>query len=328
MAVCAQGRHKSSRNLRETSAAMSHAEDPRATVCILNAQAGSESARKTHAQLGQLFAAAGANVTIVMAEDGDMLRAAAQKAVRQHCDLVIAAGGDGTVSTVASVLTGTDCVLGVLPLGTLNHFAKDLKIPLALDAAVATLFSGRALAIDVGEVNGKRFVNNSSLGLYPTIVRRREGLQAQGSAKWTAFAQACIYALLRYARLTVTLDVKGGETVREDTPFVFIGNNHYAFSGLRIGARDRLDEGRLWIYRAPRATRAGLLRLALQALLGRPGDSALVQAAAEEFRIVTRRKRIHVAADGEVTTLATPLHYRILPRALRVMVPAADEPAA
>jgi diacylglycerol kinase family enzyme len=297
-------------------------------VCILNAHAGSDGARQAQARLSELFAATGASVTIVMAEGGDALRAPAQQAVVQRCRLVIAAGGDGTVSTVASALTGTDIVLGVLPLGTLNHFAKDLKIPLALEAAVATLFSGRVQAVDVGEVNGRRFVNNSSLGLYPAIVRRREGLQAQGSGKWTAFAQASAYALLRYARLTVTLDVKDGETVREETPFVFIGNNRYEFSGLRIGERSRLDEGQLWIYRAPRATRVGLLRLALLALLGRTGDSDLVQSSAEEFRIVTRRKRIHVATDGEVTTLATPLNYRILPRALRVMVPAADQPAA
>jgi diacylglycerol kinase family enzyme len=295
-------------------------------VCILNAHAGSDGARKAQAQLSELFAATGASVTIVLAEGGDALSAAAQQAVARRCRMVIAAGGDGTVNTVASAVTGTGIVLGVLPLGTLNHFAKDLKIPLALDAAVATLFSGRVVGVDVGEVNGRRFVNNSSLGLYPTIVRRREGLQAQGSGKWTAFAQASAYALLRYARLTVTLDVKDGETVREETPFVFIGNNRYEFSGLRIGERSRLDEGQLWIYRAPRATRVGLLRLALQALIGRPGQNDLVQVAAAEFRIVTRRKRIHVATDGEVTTLATPLHYRILPRALCVMVPVADGP--
>ncbi|MEJ0028360.1 MAG: diacylglycerol kinase family protein [Rhizomicrobium sp.] len=297
-------------------------------VCILNAHAGSDGAGKVRAQLSELFAATGMPVTIVMAESGDALAVAARQAVAQRCRLVVAAGGDGTVSTVASALAATGIVLGVLPLGTLNHFAKDLKIPLALEAAVATLFAGRVTAVDIGEVNGRRFVNNSSIGLYPTVVRRREGLQAQGSRKWTAFVQAAAYAVLRYARLTVTLDVKGGETVREDTPFVFVGNNRYERSGLRVGERSRLDEGRLWIYRAPRATRAGLLRLALRALLGRPADGDLLQIEAAEFRIVTRRKRIPVATDGEVAILATPLHYRILPHALCVMVPAADQPAA
>ncbi len=297
-------------------------------VCILNAQAGSDGARKAHARLSELFSATGTSVSIVVSEGGEALAATARQAVERRCRLVVAAGGDGTVSTVASALAATGIVLGVLPLGTLNHFAKDLGIPLALEAAVATLFAGRAITVDVGEVNGRRFVNNSSLGLYPTIVRRREGLQAQGSGKWTAFVQAAAYALLRYAHLTVTLDVKDGETVREETPFVFIGNNQYECSGLHIGARSRVDEGRLWIYRAPRATRVGLLRLALQALRGRPGNSDLVQISAEEFRIVTHRKRVDVATDGEVTTLTTPLDYRILPGALRVMVPPAGEPAA
>ena len=293
-------------------------------ICILNGKAGAAKTLDAEKTLGALFTQHGAQAKIIVAQGGDEIVALARQALESGCKLVVAGGGDGTVNTVASVLVDMDAVLGVLPLGTLNHFAKDLKIPLALEAAVATLVAGRAMQVDMGEVNGRRFVNNSSLGLYPAIVRQRESLQARGRGKWAAFAQASIHALLRYPRFTISLQVKG-VTVEEETPFVFIGNNRYESSGLRLGERSRMDEGRLWIYLAPRATRLKLLGLALQSLIGRPVESDLRIFDAPECRVARRRKHIHVATDGEVTTLAAPLHYRILPRALRVMVPAADE---
>src|SRR5205085_3689399 len=104
-------------------------------------------------------------------------------------------GGDGTQSAIASRLAGTQLVHGVLPLGTLNHFAKDLGIPLQLDEAVRTLAEGRVLEVDVGEVNGRVFINNSSLGLYPEIVRERELQQMRlGKSKWRALASASLHA--------------------------------------------------------------------------------------------------------------------------------------
>jgi diacylglycerol kinase family enzyme len=290
-------------------------------VCILNGKAGAAKALDAEERLGALFTQHGAQATIIVAQEGDDIAALARQAIESGCKFVVAGGGDGTVNAVASVLVDTKTVLGVLPLGTLNHFAKDLKIPLTLDAAVATLFVGRATQVDIGEVNGQRFVNNSSLGLYPTIVRQRESLQARGGGKWGAFARASIHALLRYPRFTMSMQVKG-VTVAEETPFVFIGNNRYEVSGLHLGERSRMDEGRLWIYLAPRATRLKLLGLALQSLIGRPAESDLRIFDAPECRVARRRKHIHVATDGEVTRLVAPLHYRILPGALCVMVPA------
>src|SRR3954447_6264864 len=86
---------------------------------------------------------------------------------------VVAAGGDGTVSAVASALAGTDRVMGVLPAGTLNHFAKDLRLPLTLADAARVIAAARTTGVDVGEVNGRCFVNNSSIGLYPHVVVKR-----------------------------------------------------------------------------------------------------------------------------------------------------------
>jgi diacylglycerol kinase family enzyme len=236
--------------------------------------------------------------------------------------MVVAAGGDGTVNGVASALVGAKAVLGVLPMGTLNHFAKDLGIPLDLEAAVGNLFTGTTVRVDVGEVNGKRFLNNSSIGLYPAIVRQRDDNQTRGHSKWIAFAAATFYVLRRYSPLYVSLQAKGKPGVEEETPFVFVGNNQYKVSGLNIGERACLNAGRLWVYRAPRATRLALFRLALHAFRGwhDPGELEVVDVG--ELEIQTRKKRLHVSTDGEVGTFTSPLEYRILPKAISVIVPA------
>jgi diacylglycerol kinase family enzyme len=292
-------------------------------VCILNGSADSNRAHSTLERLVGLFAQNDAKVQIVLAQTGREAPALARRAVEDGAALVIAAGGDGTVNCVASALINTKVALGVLPLGTLNHFAKDLKIPLKLDAAVANLFSGTIARVDVGEVNGQFFLNNSSLGLYPTFVHQRTEGQNKGHVKWLAFAEATLFALRHYSRLYVSLQSKDQSAVDAETSFVFVGNNRYQMSGLHIGERERLDAGRLWVYRAPRASRAVLFALAIHALTGRQDPGELQIFDAEEFWIRAKKGRLHVATDGEVVNLNTPLHYRIHPRALSVIVPTA-----
>src|SRR2546423_8205012 len=125
----------------------------------------------------------------------------ARAALAEGCDTVIAGGGDGTVSSVAGVLAGTRVILGVLPLGTLNHFAKDLGIPTDLGEALGVVLKGNTVQGDVGEGNGRVFINNSSLGLYPGIVKEREETQRRGVSKWPAFAWAAAKILGGYPPL-------------------------------------------------------------------------------------------------------------------------------
>jgi diacylglycerol kinase family enzyme len=240
----------------------------------------------------------------------------------QGARLVAAGGGDGTINAVASVMVDSGVPFGVLPLGTLNHFAKDLGIPLDLGAAVRNLATGRPMRVDVGEVNGRIFLNNSSLGLYPDIVRDREKQQRRlGRGKWPAAVWAALAALRRYPFLSMRLDVNGERLARR-TPFVFIGNNAYTMQGLAIGERARLDEGVLSLYVAQRPTRLGLLRFAIDALLGRLGETRDFDVlTAPGFDIDTHRRRLLVATDGEVTEMSPPLRYRMRPGALTVLVP-------
>jgi diacylglycerol kinase family enzyme len=291
---------------------------------IINGEAGSGHDDAVATSLREKFASHGMNATIVLAKGGEALIAGARKAVDDGAAMVAGGGGDGTQNAVASVLAGTRVRYGVLPMGTLNHFAKDLGIPLDLDGAVRTIATGVPKQVDVGSVNDQVFLNNSSLGLYPDIVRDREHQQSRlGRGKWPAALWATVSALRRYPFLSVRMQADTTRLARR-TPFVFIGNNEYTMEGLAIGARSRLDAGTLALYVAQRPGRLGLLRFAVRALLGglkeeRDFDVLL----ATEMTIETRHKHLHVAFDGEVQKMSTPLRYRIRPGALTVMVPAA-----
>ncbi len=292
---------------------------------IINGAAGSNTAAEARARIAAAFHNLGAEAHFLIASSGEEIVDLARRAAAGDAGPVVAGGGDGTVSAVASVLIETDRTLGVLPLGTLNHFAKDLNIPLAMGDAVRTILRGTVAQVDVGEVNGRFFLNNSGLGLYPTVVRHREKLQDRlGHGKWPAFLWAAFSVLRRYPFLVVRVNADDHESVRR-TPFIFIGNNEYEIAGFDVGTRKRLDMGRLCLYMARRTGRLGLLRFALRALAGKLRNEKDFDAlCTEEVYIETKRKRVHVATDGEVTLMPTPLHYRVRPGALRVLVPAVE----
>ena len=288
---------------------------------IINARSGFSDKEAARRLLTETFHAEGISAEISLAKSGAEVAELAREAALESWAVIVAGGGDGTINSVASAVVGTDKILGVLPLGTLNHFAQDLKIPLDLESAARTLVSGHAVNVDVGEVSGRIFLNNSSLGLYPTIVRERQKQQRLGSGKWPAFVWAAIAALRRYPFLHVRLTASG-KSFDLNTPFVFVGNNKYVMEGFNIGRRERLDQGQLSVYITNRTGRWGLVRLALRALLGHLRDEKdFLVLLTDEVKIKTRHKRLRVAFDGEVDLIEGPLHYRVRPGALRVIVP-------
>ncbi len=290
---------------------------------ILNRHAGSSADGgwlKTHRAAVEAVAAGG---PIIEVADGDEIRAAVKTALQQGCKTIVAGGGDGTLSAVASLLIGQPVTFGVLPLGTLNHFAKDLGVPIDPLQALQGLPSATAVEVDVAEVNGHYFLNNSSIGLYVDIVRDRERQQTRlGRGKWPAFAWALAGAMRRFPFLTVTLS-SHGKPVEHRTPMVFVGNNVYRTDGLQIGERDALQAGVLCVYLTERTGRWRLFTLGLRALAGRVREEKDFQVLlTDAVRIDTRRSHMRVAMDGEVKLLEAPLRYRIHPRALRVLLPA------
>jgi len=301
---------------------------PRSIACIINGAAGAREVLSTKTKVAELFEAKGTDVQIFVAQKGKQIPGFVRQALAEGARTVVAAGGDGTVNAVASVLVGSNATLGVLPLGTLNHFAQDVGVPLELEAAVETVLTGAVIRVDAGSVNGKIFLNNSSLGLYPAIVRKREDFQKKGHGKWWAFAVATFITLRRYQRLYVKLQTEAGEEVEEETPFVFIGNNQYEVSGLQIGTRFCLDAGMLSVYRAPSASRLSLFRMAFHALLGRREPGTLAEMKAVKFCIRGAKSHIHVATDGEVERMRGPLNYSIMPKVIGVIVPATKNSAS
>jgi len=299
--------------------------DATRVTCILNAAAGSGEMPEARERLGRLFAGFGTAVRIVIVHSADEIIFHARQAIGSRRP-VVAGGGDGTVSAVASMLAGNDAVLGVLPLGTCNHFAKDLGIPLDLAGAVRTILTGRVRTVDLGEVNGQLFLNNSSLGVYPQLVRGRIAEQHRGHRKWVALALAAAAALRHPSPVLVQLQAAGlqadgAQALARRTPLLFVGNNRYSLAGPQAGRRARLDAGQLWVCTTREAGSCRLLGLAVRALAGHLRAHDLEMQDTAEFWVETQRRQIEVAWDGEVTTMVCPLHYRIRPGALRVMAP-------
>jgi diacylglycerol kinase family enzyme len=290
-------------------------------LCLLNGAAHSGAAEAERAQLSKIFEQLGCEARIETPPDCERLEQMAREAVRRGVAVVIAGGGDGTISAVANALAGSQTALGVLPLGTLNHFARDIGVPLEMGAAVANALQGRTRTVDVGEVNGRVFVNNSSIGLYPQVVRERDALQEGGHSKWIAFAQALLATLRRSKSLRVRL-LFAKRRLNINTDFVFIGNNEYELAVPRLGARARLDGGILWVCHLPHAGRFRAVAAAVRAIFGVERPTSPLAFTAPELRIESRRKVLDVAMDGEVLRMTTPLVYRSRPQALRVIVPA------
>jgi diacylglycerol kinase family enzyme len=291
---------------------------PTITV-LVNPSAGGTTTPELPDDIAAAFGALGATPRIVTLTPGDDVVALARDAANTS-DVVVAAGGDGTVNAVAGVVAGTDVVLGVLPVGTLNHFAQDVKLPATLKDAVATVVAGRVVQVDVAEVNGRLFVNNSSIGVYPNAVEIREQLRGAGRGKWTAMAIASWRVVRTYRGLRVTLSVNGRQFSTR-TPFVFVGNNEYVIEGLKVGKREHLTGGRIFVYLAPRITTRRLPMLVLRTLFGHASAvGAFEIIPTSDVTIDTTSRRAIVSLDGETSTLKMPLRYQARPGGLRVIV--------
>jgi diacylglycerol kinase family enzyme len=296
---------------------------------LLNASAGTLEARggkSLRDALASAFEQHRLSATLEFLTGPD-LRAAAERAAQrvkdQDFDALVIGGGDGSIRTVAHVLAETSIPLGILPLGTLNHFAGDLGIPTDLEEAIALIAAGETRYVDVGEVNGETFINNSSIGLYPSLVLERERKRRrEGLSKWPAMILAGFRVLrhLPVRRLSIATE---GSTEPCRSPSVFLGNNEYSLTTPAFGRRERLDGGELCIYVAKAVSQLALLRLVWRAIFGRLDPQHDLQAmTVRKAEIRSRSSRLLVALDGEVEVLRPPLHYRTRPGALRVFVPA------
>ncbi|MEO6004107.1 MAG: diacylglycerol kinase family protein [Opitutus sp.] len=292
-------------------------------IVVYNEKAGTSVSADgpTREALQDAFAAAGITAD-VRNVPGDQIEASLREAVRERPTVLYAGGGDGTISTAAGLVAGTNIVLGVLPLGTLNHFARDLGIPSDWREAVAALVAAPVRAVDVAEVNGRVFINNCSLGSYADAVRRRDALRREkGHGKWPAMILAswAVFRELRRMRLQITTP---DTTLTLRTPFVLIANNQYTGSVLATSLRPKLDEGRIWLYTTRARKHGALIRLAWQSLVRRIDAADDLEVHSFTHATITvLRGRIPVAADGEIVNATPPLQLKIKAGALRVLAP-------
>jgi diacylglycerol kinase family enzyme len=293
---------------------------------VINAGSGARNWQEKVAfcqHLQQIYQAAGIEAHIHLARSGREVVELARRAAHSEARAVVAGGGDGTINAVAAQLVGTDKVLGVLPLGTFNFFARRLNIPLDLEAAARNLVEGQLVAADVGEINGLLFLNNASLGLYPRILRQREQeYRRWGRSQLIAYLSV-LRTLLRPLRpLTLQLKTAAGQSVARHTPLVFVCSNAYQLQEFNLPGSDCTAAGKLAFYITRPVSRWGMLRMALLTYLQRlKGERDLEVLCLEEAAIHSRRRRLNLAIDGEIHQVHTPLHVRFRRGALRVIAP-------
>lgn len=294
---------------------------PKVTV-LLNRGGGALAADpETPDKAARALADAGITGMIELIDGADCearSRAAAQRGDR----LLIVGGGDGTIGAAASALAGTDTALGILPLGTLNHFARDLGIPSRMEEAAALIAKGRVRRVDVAEMNRRVFINNSAIGLYPLMVVDRDLQQRRlGRSKRLAMIVASLRTLARFNHQRLMLAVNDQQE-RIDTPLLFVGNNGYRIDIGAPGRRESLDRGELSVLVMRKKTRSGLIAASIRALFNRVRNDDMVQIEkVDRLRVGSHRRRLTVSLDGEVISASPPLDYRIRKGALRVVAP-------
>lgn len=248
----------------------------------------------------------------------------AKQAVDDGFDVVVAAGGDGTQSAVAGVLADKDVIMGVLPAGTFNYFARDLGVGEELEHALETIRDARVETVDIGDVEGLVFLNNVSLGVYPHILKTRESIYKRWGRSRIAAYWSVLVAMRRLNRpmsLTARVD---GEEKHYTTALVFVARSAYQLESFGLEGADAIRDGQFAVLIAKALKPLPLMRSAVRLAMGfsaQDNDFDLIQT--DELTIDTPKKRRQlVAHDGEKTRMASPLHLKVRHEALKVLLPA------
>jgi diacylglycerol kinase family enzyme len=297
---------------------------------VLNAGSGRAETDLRCATIRDVLAAAGRTCELSVVHDSadldDAARRMAGRAARDGA-ILVAAGGDGTLNTVAHAAVTYGCVFGVLPQGTFNYFGRTHGIPEDLADAVRALLHARVRPVQIGLLNDRIFLVNASVGMYPQLLEEREHDKRQyGRSRIVALLSAVKAALRGHRSLRIALELDG-QTRHLRTPTLFVGNNRLQMEQVGMWPLDHaLDEGRL-VAIAPRAVgRLRMLGLLVRGALGRLGEAEDVDAFA--FRrmtvrgpLLSGRRRLKVATDGEVGRMALPLRFEALDGRLALLVP-------
>ena len=247
----------------------------------------------------------------------------AARAVRDGFRVVVAAGGDGSVAGVAHALAGTGCALAVLPLGTFNYFARGLKMPEDSEAAAQAILDGQRHDISVGTLNGRVFLNNIAIGLYPAILEEREAAYARfGRYRFLAHL-ASLRTILRFQQ-PHRMDLYQDQTRhRIRTPMLFVARSAYQLDQFGLEGGEAISDDRFVMFLAHQQTRLGFLRLAWRLIRKRVdhGRDVIVSTPRRIAVAVRGRRRISVALDGEKLRMRLPLRIQLNDHVLQVILP-------
>ena len=303
---------------------------------VMNAGSGHSETELRESTIRDVLQAAGRSCHLEVVDDpaklGEIARRMAQKA-KENDGVVVAAGGDGTINTVAHEAVRQGCLFGVLPQGTFNYFGRTHGIPEDLAEAVHALLDARVTPVQIGMVNDRIFLVNASVGLYPQLLEARElDKRHYGRSRVVAILSALKTALGRYRPLRITLDTEG-QTRKLRTPTLFVGNNRLQMEQVGMEPlKIALEEGELAAIAPRSAGKLAMLGLMLRGALGRLGEAEnLVAFSFKRLTVkharLSPRRRVKVATDGEVTHMNMPLEFRVMEGRLKLLKRAAG-PAA
>lgn len=296
---------------------------PPAEVCVLlNASSGNAEDEAQKDALHKAFARYPGMFELRVMEGGNMLADTCRRAMKDGYRTIVAAGGDGTISGIAGQLAGSGRTMGIIPQGTFNFVARGLGIPEQIDEAIDLIAKGTARSFSLGEVNGATFVNNASLGIYPQVLKEREGTYR----RWGRSRLAAHWSVLRTfasfsspLRMKVTVD---GKVMRAKTPLAFVARSAFQLEHFGLDGGDCIREGGFALFLAPDSSRmqllSGALRLASGGMTSKR-DFELI--CGREIVIETLSPSHVIAMDGETFPMTGPFHFRLRDDALRVIAP-------
>lgn len=289
-------------------------------------------------QLFDYFTEQGCEVTLYQPEDDGSFDQAIVQALQQQAEragVLVAAGGDGTLNSIAHRLRQAqqqtpalaEVSLGIIPLGTFNYVARALQIPLDPLQAAAVIVQGQPQSIHVGCVNQYIYLNNASIGLYPHLIQQRERDNRRfGRQRWVAALSGLTVLLRQHHRLKLRMLVDG-QSEALLTPMVFFGNNQLQLSDFKLKIADCAAQGRLAAVAMQPVSRLQMFGLIASLQLGRFEQEPAVQCyCAEQIRIDAGGSQMKLAIDGEIVTVKPPLQFHVAQNALNVMVPHAATP--
>lgn len=290
---------------------------------ILNRDAGTLrglDATAAGEEIAGIFRAQGHAVDVRVSAGKDAVDEIRKACKAGDSDAVVVGGGDGTVSAAAAAAAKGGVALGILPLGTMNFFARSLQIPLEMKGAAEALAAGDVDTVDIAEINGRTFVHAVSLGIHPAMVEEREKLSYNSRyGKMMGSVRAWIRVLRNSRRFGVILDVDGARIGRR-TAGIVVSNNPLGEGHLPYA--DRLDTGNLALYVTKARGWLQLVRVTASAALGKIAEDPLVEVhLAEETEIETGDRAVPVTVDGELLRMQGPLKVRIVPGGLKVLKP-------